>query len=747
MSTVRLFLNIRIGRRILFLLALTAILCNSGCNLSDLRDQDNRLGQNEVPDELREKWFHDTYGKETKRTAEIASEQISSEKFPLEEKEFAVPERMTPVIQKDSTEPLIGTTGENYFSEDETVNADFNFSGAKLSQIIPVFAQMLGFSYVLEGDITATATISMHDTLSKKELWTIFANLIRVSNLSMNFDGKILRVRNASAIPTELTLDNMNPNVELGVFHLKNITVSKLSESIRKLLPRDLRIIELTSSNTLLILDTVQTMPQIERIIQELDRPATENLNREIIVCQEIAPSQIEAELKKILPILGFSVASTGNAQENPGMITLTSVNRLNLLIASAANQDALRELRQWVSTLDNGEQEQEQLYIYDIVHSRADFLVNALSTMFTVTGSMVGFDAAGKVLEKTDIGTPSTIKSNAETVPGSVFDTPVRIWADNNTNRLSIRTRPKTYATIKAYLDRLDTIPAQVQLRVIVLEITLTDTVQFGMEFMTQNAINGWESSSGTDWKYLTPGTNSDQYGAKFWIYDPSNPDSKLAYVNALAGQNNIKIISNPVLNVLNNQTASMNVGDEVPIITADITDTSSSSTTGTTLVRSVSYKDTGVLLKVTPKITRGGRITLSIEQSVSEAQANTTSTIDSPQVSTREVITTLSMRDGQTVVCGGMIREKVSDNLDTLPLINNIPFLRRMLGSTNSSATRSEMLILITGNIITEESQLEQMTKGYEHSVNTIIEFSQDDRSKNRFTTKGDPTQCFWK
>ena len=103
--------------------------------------------------------------------------------------------------------------------------------------------------------------------------------------------------------------------------------------------------------------------------------------------------------------------------------------------------------------------------------------------------------------------------------------------------------------------------------------------------------------------------------------------------------------------------------------------------------------------------------------------------------------------MRDGQTVVCGGMIREKVSDNLDTLPLINNIPFLRRMLGSTNSSATRSEMLILITGNIITEESQLEQMTKGYEHSVNTIIEFSQDDRSKNRFTTKGDPTQCFWK
>ena len=103
--------------------------------------------------------------------------------------------------------------------------------------------------------------------------------------------------------------------------------------------------------------------------------------------------------------------------------------------------------------------------------------------------------------------------------------------------------------------------------------------------------------------------------------------------------------------------------------------------------------------------------------------------------------------MRDGAMVVCGGMIREKLSDNLDTLPIINNIPFLRRLLGATNSSAVRSELLVLITGTIITDKTKLEEMTAGYEHSINSLIEFTQEDRSRQRFSNKGDLTKCFWK
>ena len=285
--------------------------------------------------------------------------------------------------------------------------------------------------------------------------------MLRVSKLNANYDGKVLRVRSTANIPVEVTMDTMNPNVELGIFHLKSIPVKNITSMLKNMVGRDLRSIELERNNTLVILDTTHTIPQLKQLIHELDHPVAENLSREVIVCRNIAPKQIEAELKKILPILGFQVSNNVDAASAPGTVTLTSIDRLNLLVASAANPSALQELKQWVTTLDEADSDQEQLYIYEVINSRADFMAKALSVMFTVTGSMVDTDANGKLVETGNIGTPGTITANATVAPGSIFDVPVRIWADNSNNRLAIRTRPRTYATIKAYLERLDTIPA----------------------------------------------------------------------------------------------------------------------------------------------------------------------------------------------------------------------------------------------------------------------------------------------
>ncbi len=406
--------------------------------------------------------------------------------------QVVVPSRATPAVPWSYTPSLNFGSGEEYFS-DEPVEADFNFNGANITQVIPAFAKILGFSYVLEGAVSGTATISMRETVSKRELWNIFANLLRVSKLNANYDGKVLRVRSTSNIPVEVTMDTMNPNVEMGIFHLKSIPVKNVTSMLKNMLGRDLRSIELERNNTLVILDTSRTMPQLKQLIQELDHPIAENLSREIIVCRNISPKQIEAELKKILPILGFTVSNNLDASAVPGTITISSIDRLNLLIASAANPSALQELKQWVATLDDAESDQEQLYIYEVINSRADFLAKALAAMFTVSGSMVDTDANGKMTETGNIGTPGTMTANATVAPGSVFDVPVRLWADNSSNRLAIRTRPRTYATIKAYLERLDTIPSAVLLQVMVFEVTLTDSMQFGMEFNTQNAIDNW--------------------------------------------------------------------------------------------------------------------------------------------------------------------------------------------------------------------------------------------------------------
>ena len=216
---------------------------------------------------------------------------------------------------------------------------------------------------------------------------------------------------------------------------------------------------------------------------------------------------------------------------------------------------------------------------------------------------------------------------------------------------------------------------------------------------------------------------------------------------MNALAGQTNVRIISSPQLLVISNQEATMNVGDEVPVISSEITNSASAGSTGTTLVRNVEYKTTGIVLTVTPRITRGGRISMQIKQEVSEAVNNTTSNIDSPTIQQRTVSTNMSIRDGQTIICGGLIREKVNDNLDSLPVINSIPFLRRLLGDTNISTTRTEMLVLISGTIVTEETPLEQMLRGYQQSVDSLVEFSQEpyNRRVRRFKHSGDLDKWF--
>ena len=134
----------------------------------------------------------------------------------------------------------------------------------------------------------------------------------------------------------------------------------------------------------------------------------------------------------------------------------------------------------------------------------------------------------------------------------------------------------------------------------------------------------------------------------------------------------------------------------------------------------------DTGVILKVTPYVTSTDLISLDILQTMSQAIANNiTSKSDSPVISVREIETSMTIANGQTMVLGGLIQERVNDNLDSLPIINKIPFLKRLLGSTNASVERTEVLVLITGYIVNEHSEVDQLIRRYNDAVKALNEY----------------------
>ena len=225
----------------------------------------------------------------------------------------------------------------------------------------------------------------------------------------------------------------------------------------------------------------------------------------------------------------------------------------------------------------------------------------------------------------------------------------------------------------------------------------------------------------------------------------DPDNPQKRFGYIRALAGNGKVKVISSPQLLVTSHNKANMQVGSSIPILTQGI---SSNDTTNVT--QSYQYKDVGVILEVTPQITSTDLIALNVSQEISaKVDPASTDSIRSPSISTRKVESTMTIANGQTMIIGGLIQERTNDNLDSLPFINKIPFLNRLLGSTNASVERSEILVLITGFIVNEKSPIEDMIKRYNDAIKALNKYDNElgdrpdaDKSKPGLFTKSE----FW-
>ena len=162
------------------------------------------------------------------------------------------------------------------------------------------------------------------------------------------------------------------------------------------------------------------------------------------------------------------------------------------------------------------------------------------------------------------------------------------------------------------------------------------------------------------------------------------------------------------------------------MPVITNEITDTQSSIVPdNTSLRRSYQYEDTGIILTVTPQVTKGGLISMSLEQIISDAVENTMRGMESPIIKEDVLSTELAIRDGRTLIMGGLIKEKQNETISSLPWIIDIPFLRTFFSNTSKSRERTEILVLITATIIRENTNLEEMVRRYNQAVHEIEQF----------------------
>jgi general secretion pathway protein D len=329
-------------------------------------------------------------------------------------------------------------------------------------------------------------------------------------------------------------------------------------------------------------------------------------------------------------------------------------------------------------------------------------------------------------------LGNNTLAQRNAQQAGGNVTTVTlgerVRVMADRINNTLLIYAMPGEYERIEATLKRLDVQRAQVLIEASIIEVTLTDELQYGLQWAFNNGFSGGRKgvgllSNGPGTRTITTFDNDGKpvstvvatsiaNATKNFSYTLTNKAGDIAVLlQALATKSLIRVISSPSLMVLDNHTAAIQVGKQVPVATG----TTSTTDFGGGIVNNTStqYKDTGVMLDVTPSISAGDLITLDINQTVTNV-SDTDPLIDGNSTfMQRQISSMVAVRSGETMVLGGLIQDSASNGKSGLPLLSSIPILGALFGSHQTNSDRTELLIVITPRVVRSDEDARAVSR----------------------------------
>jgi general secretion pathway protein D len=292
-----------------------------------------------------------------------------------------------------------------------------------------------------------------------------------------------------------------------------------------------------------------------------------------------------------------------------------------------------------------------------------------------------------------------------------------VKIIADEPNNSVIIVASAQDYEVILPVIEQLDVMPLQVLIDATVVQVKLTDKLQYGIS---------WYLDSGGSTTLINSVAPLAAASATGGLSTFLNAGSVKALLKAEASLNNINIISSPSLMVLNNQKARINVGDQVPVSTGS---TSVPLGTGDTPTFSqsntIQYKDTGVTLEVSPRVNAGGLVTMKLKQIVSSVvpvKEATTTQQQSPTINKKEITSSVAVNDGETIVLGGLISDDIADNKNGVPFFYQLPIIGALFGATDKTDIKTELVILITPRVVKSKQDSRVISNEFKRKLTSI-------------------------
>jgi general secretion pathway protein D len=426
--------------------------------------------------------------------------------------------------------------------------------------------------------------------------------------------------------------------------------------------------------------------------------------------------------------------------------VTVQAVNRLNAVLVVTDQSGLMPRIRTTLAQLDTAQDGAIGMRVFPILNRRAADVALLLARIFgapapavppqtSPAGDFGGLAVGAGTTGSTAIAArPPAIGGNnqqgaALTAPAGAgaggqteaqfaedlgLSAPVRVQVDNVLNAVVVLAAPADLSLIAQTIRRLDMRPQQVFIEAIVAEVQLNDQLQFGLDyaFRVGSANFAQAFPANTAFNELTPIP-----GGFTFLLQTSNARVTL---QALSSITDVHVVSAPRLLVVDNETATLQVGDQVPILTEF---SQSQDSTNAPVVNQVELRDTGVILAVRPRIGAGGVVSLDIFQEVSNAVTTTTSGISSPTIQLRRLQSAVNVQSGQTVALGGLMSDNVTRSNSGIPILNRIPIIGPLFGTRSDTAIRQELLVMLTPRVVDDAgADIQAVTEELRTRINAL-------------------------
>lgn len=589
---------------------------------------------------------------------------------------------------------------------------NLNFENASLAEIIrAVLGTALSVNYTVAADVAGTATISTGRPLTREELLQALERVLLANGAALQKNGESYSVvRTGSAVAS----GNGGTGHGMTILPLRFVSADAVMSLIDGFGTRAGAVRVQKSSNLLVIVGSSEERQAAVQTARSFDVDWMSNQSVGVFPLKRAKAEAVIVELEQI-----FKSGEEGIGAE---AVQFTRVARVNGILVVAARAKLLDRARLWISKLDSSDPGMDSMvHVYRVKYRNAQGLADLLNQIFKTGAANEEPETPAATSEASALPDGSAFDQNlaermgiqtnasADTALPLIFGvtpaTPLRIHADTSNNSVVIYADGDKQKEILQALRQIDVPQLQVAINVTMAEIRLNDDLRYGVQYFLKSRSLGLGTDEGSVGVFntLTNTIGRNLPGFNFLLGSEQNPD---IIIDAFDSITDVQVLSSPSLVVLDNEIAQFQVGDQIPVVTRTVTGTENANAP---VSNEVVYRDTGVILKVRPRVSENGVVNMVIEQEISAVTGGAASL--TPTISNRLLSSSISVVDGQTVLLGGLISEQADGSKSGIPGLHRMKGIGGLFGRTGKANSRTEVIILIRASVIRESQDAEHV------------------------------------